>query len=185
MLKFRKIPPKYLFLSLLVGVFIISILELTGVTHIFHDKKSTDNLGTASSETKGEPQDMTSNDSSSNQTSVNSNNKNSAGELSSNAPLLVPSGTFASNHRPSLSKDDVQSSSCTTTPGATCQIIFNKDGTTKSLTAQTTDNGGSTYWNWKPQDIGLSEGTWQIQAIARLNGQSQTTTDAISLEVSP
>ena len=54
----------------------------------------------------------------------------------------------------------------------------------KSLPAQTTDAGGATYWNWKLQDYGLTAGTWKITAIAKLNGQTQTATDATNLEIS-
>lgn len=100
--------------------------------------------------------------------------------------LIAPSGNFVSNHHPNLSGSpapNVISSVCTTTPGASCRIIFTKDTVVKSLPAQTTDRGGSTYWSWKLQDVGLSAGTWKVEATSSLAGQSQSTADALNLEV--
>lgn len=98
-----------------------------------------------------------------------------------NATLVAPSGNFVSSHHVSLG--DTLASDCTTTTGATCQISFTKDGVTNSLDTRTTDKGGSAYWAWKPQDIGLSAGTWKIKATATLNGKSLSTDDALNLEV--
>jgi hypothetical protein len=57
---------------------------------------------------------------------------------------------------------------------------------TKSLGSKTTDGDGAAYWtSWKLQDVGLSEGSWSITATATLNGQSKSTTDSLSLQVSP
>ncbi|SRR6266702_1936872 len=106
---------------------------------------------------------------------------------STSATLIVPSGNFVSNHHPNLSSSpapNILNSVCATTPGASCVISFTKDGTTRSLPAQTTDRGGSTYWNgWSLQSIGLTSGSWQIQATATLNGKSLHTTDALALVV--
>ena len=50
--------------------------------------------------------------------------------------------------------------------------------------AQTADPNGFVSWNsWKLQDIGLSAGSWKIQAIASLNGQTKTASDALDLVV--
>ena len=99
-----------------------------------------------------------------------------------------PTGTFVSNHRPSLSGTTTPSkeqSACTTVPGATCYIKFTKDGVVKTLPVQTADNNGSVIWNWDVAQAGFDTGSWQITAIASLNGQSKSATDSLALEVKP
>ena len=99
-----------------------------------------------------------------------------------NVTLDPPSGDFVSSHTISLSAPE--QSVCNTTPGATCTITFAQGSTSKSLAVENTDRGGSAYWNgWTPKSIGLTPGSWTIQATATLNGQSKTGTDARNLEV--
>lgn len=128
--------------------------------------------------------------SSSNGQSGSQNNNGSAKNDGTpvSGPLLVPSGTFVSNHHVNLSNNPAGSgyitSTCTTTPGATCQITFTKDGVTKSLPAETTDAGGSAYWNnWQPGDYGLTTGSWTVTAVAKSGDQTKTATDALTLEI--
>lgn len=115
--------------------------------------------------------------------------KTSPGSTGSSATLKEPSGTFVSNHKPNLDGSPAPntiSSVCITTPGAICNITFEKNGVTKSLGAKTTDGDGAAYWtSWKLQDVGLSEGSWSITATASLNGQSKNTSDSLSFVVSP
>lgn len=99
--------------------------------------------------------------------------------------LPAPSGTFISAHHVTLSSAPLLNSTCNTVVGATCEIQFSKDGVTKSLTAKASDKDGTVSWDWKLQDIGLTQGTWQIEAIATLNGQIQTAQDTLNLEVQP
>jgi hypothetical protein len=121
--------------------------------------------------------------------SQTSDDKNEASnQPNANATLIAPTGTFVSNHRPNLSGSPApneEQSTCNTTPGATCQISFTYNGVTKSLPEQTADSGGATYWTWSLQEIGLTEGSWQIQATARLNGKTLTGSDALKLDVQP
>ena len=176
----RKIPKKRLLIGgLLLLIVIIAGLELTGVTHIFH-KKPVPAVSGSSFNTKGEPNSSKKNTSGSGDTSSKS------GSGGSPAMLIAPSGSFVSNHHPNLGGSpapNTMSSVCNTTPGASCKISFTKDGVTKSLDAQTADANGATYWNWKLQDIGLTEGTWKIQASATLSGQTKTASDAMDLVV--
>lgn len=72
---------------------------------------------------------------------------------------------------------------CTTTPGASCKVVFTKGSITKLLNSQITDRGGSTYWNWNINDLGLDAGTWHITATATLNGYTKSTNDALDLVV--
>lgn len=186
MAKFRKFNRWFLYLAipLILGIVLI-ILELTNVTHFFHTQKTPVTSGSGSAATKGEPESppSTSNNPSMPTTQPGDNKSNTSGNQTTT--LAAPIGTYASNHQPSLSANQIETSTCTTTPGATCQIIFTNGSTTKSLAAQTTDRGGSTYWNWRPKDLGLTTGTWRIQATASLHGQTQTSSDAINLEVTP
>ena len=141
----------------------------------------------ANQSTKGEP-------ASSSSTGAKTIGDNSSGEPgdqksdnggSSTLTLLDPTGNFVSNHHPGENgSPTTETSVCTTTPGASCKVSFTKDDVTKSLDAQTTDRGGSAYWsNWKPADLGLTSGSWQVQAIATLNGQTKTADDATALVV--
>ncbi|MEK7594274.1 MAG: hypothetical protein AAB436_01385 [Patescibacteria group bacterium] len=106
---------------------------------------------------------------------------------SSDATLLMPSGTFVSNHHPSLSSSETaqEQSVCNTTVGATCEIRFTRGSETKKLEAKTTDSNGSVYWSWEVGTAGLGTGSWQITAYATLNGKTLSSSDSINLEVSP
>ena len=138
----------------------------------------------------------------SNSGAVNQQPSSSSGPASSNSDknpasvatpsgtdLAAPYGTFVSDHHPSLSgannTPSSELSTCTTTPGASCYITFAKDGVTKKLASQTTDGSGSTSWHWDVSQAGLSEGTWEVTAVASLGGQTKTTIDTFKLEVQP
>ena len=149
-----------------------------------HKPVSSPTSKTSDTSTKGESSDNTSGQSG----DQNSNGSTKNDGTSASGPLLIPSGTFVSSHHISLSNNPSGSgyvtSTCTTTPGATCQITFTKDGVVKSLPAETTDAGGSAYWNnWQPGDYGLSSGSWTITAVAKSGDQTKTATDALTLEV--
>lgn len=147
---------------------------------------------TAGQNTKGEPTKPTANNTAQKDTSTPVPSTPTSPQTSKDSPsvstaiLSAPSGDFVSNHHPNLSGSPAPnriSSVCTTTPGASCTISFTKNGVTKSLPAQTTDAGGSTYWDWKLQDIDLSVGNWQVVATATLNSQTKTVNDPLLLEV--
>lgn len=108
--------------------------------------------------------------------------------LSPDITPSIPTGTFVSNHRPNLSGQpapNVESSTCTTTPGATCKISFTKDSITKSLPIKTTDSNGNIVWDWTLQDIGLTAGEWEIEAVAINGDQTTTASDSILLNIQP
>lgn len=181
----RPLYRRLLFMGVPVLAIIVLVigLELANVTHFFHREKMGLPQTTANSETKGEPSRGSAYNNA-NQGSQTSSDKKSSSE----STFTAPSGNFVSNHRPNLSGSPApnqMSSTCNTTPGATCQISFSKDGVTKSLPAQTTDKGGSTYWSWKLQDLGLTAGTWKIEAKAMLNNQVRTAIDALTLDIAP
>ena len=102
---------------------------------------------------------------------------------SSSEPPKTPYGNFVSNHNPKL--NDAESSTCTTSPGAKCKIVFTKGGVTKTLEEKTADSDGAIYWTWTPKQLGLSEGSWQITVTATMNGKTASTTDPKNLVVKP
>lgn len=169
-------------LVLLVAVVIV-ILELTNVTHFFH--KAPVPPHTASEYTKGEPLTNATN----NQTSTGSNSTSSSSKSAASphdTTLVQPTGDFVSSHHASLSSSSggQESSTCNTTPGASCVIKFSQGSVTKSLPAKTADSGGAAYWTWTPSDVGLTTGSWKVTAVAILGSQQSTATDALTLEVS-
>ncbi len=95
----------------------------------------------------------------------------------------TPYGSFVSSH--SAGFNDSEASICTTSVGAKCQIVFSKDGVNKTLAEKTTDNDGVAYWSWKPQDLGLTAGSWQITATASQNGKTVSANDTRNLVIQP
>jgi hypothetical protein len=59
------------------------------------------------------------------------------------------------------------------------------DSVIKTLPTQTADANGTVIWDWDVKQAGFDTGTWQITAVATLNGQTKTTNDPIKLEVQP
>lgn len=164
----------WLLSGLAVLVLVIVLLEWTNATHFFHHK----NPGpTASSYTKGES-------GTDSQTSSGANQNGSDKTSGNIAELLKPSGQFVSNHKPGQNNSPMSEQSvCNTTPGALCEIRFEKGSVIKSLPARTTDAGGAAYWSWAPSDVGLTAGKWTVSAVATLNGKSLSSTDSLALEV--
>lgn len=160
------------------------LLELTNTTYLFHKQKTVSVvIPTTSTSTKA-PADSTT----STQPPQTTSAKTPAVNSSSNLPLVAPYGSFVSNHSPSLSGNSVPSSeqsSCYTTPGATCYIVFTKDSITNRLPDQVANSYGIAYWSWDIKQAGMTQGSWQIQAIATLNGQTKSTLDTINLDVQP
>jgi len=174
-------------------VILVAVLELTNTTHFFHaaplknyETQANKPNRTINSGTKGEDasQNTKKNDNTANQTApLPEDSKQNTTTPGITGELVTPTNsTFVSNHRPQNNSELLQSV-CNTSAGATCQMIFTNNGTTKSLPAQMTDRGGATYWTWSPSQIGLTAGTWTIQATATAGSQSQSETDTISLEV--
>jgi hypothetical protein len=171
---------------------ILAILILTGllVWHA-HSSRTSKVAKTASPYTKGQPAATPSVASPASPTDQNSPNASQQSDQKSgtgaanNLPLITPSGNFVSNHTPGQNgSPNSEVSVCNTTPGALCKIVFTKDGVIKSLPEKAADSGGTVYWNnWLPKDYGLTAGSWQIQAVASLNGQTKTASDSMDLVV--
>ncbi|HEV7454723.1 MAG TPA: hypothetical protein VGO07_05690 [Candidatus Saccharimonadales bacterium] len=170
----------------LAGLFVI--LEKTNTINLVH--KRVPPAQTATQDTKGEPQQPAANQSGASTTPANQNNpgddKSTAAQPAASTPPKDPTGDFVSNYQPTLTAPrNLIESVCTTTPGAQCRISFTKDNTTKQLDPMTADKGGSAYWTWKLQDVGLTTGSWKITATATLNGKTVTANSPLRLEVKP
>jgi len=185
--KRKRIPKKTLVIGLAVvalAVAAVAVLELTHTIDLFPTK-------TPPPPTPQVIPGETNTDKGSGNTQDKGSDKGTgsgSGDTTSTTPPLTPSGNFVSNHKPNLGGTPApnnEQSSCTTTPGASCDITFTKDGVTKSLGAKTTDGNGSAFWSWTLQSVGLTEGTWEIKAVATLNGQTTSANDALSLAVAP
>lgn len=174
--------------ALLVLAAVVAALELTNTTHWFHAKPA----GVAgNSYTKGEgnPEPVKANSQTSAKPATTGTTSDNATQnnTKSDAPpvsgkLQAPQGTFANVYE--ADANDEMGSTCNTTPGATCQILFTKDGVTKSLSKENTDKGGAVFWSWTPKKIGLTPGTWHITAKATLGAQVKTTSnDPLTLEI--
>ena len=176
--------------AIIIALLIIAvILQLTGLVHFVSTPAKKVNTGmsqTAGENTKGvSPQSSQGTQNGNGSSGTNSKN-GSSGET----VLVTPTGNFVSDHHPNLSGSPAPNtveSVCNTTPGATCQITFTNtnSGVVKSLPSKATDANGASYWNWKLQDIGLTQGTWKIDATATLDSQSKNASDAMNLEVGP
>ncbi len=131
-------------------------------------------------------QNYTNSTTNNNKSSKSSAAGSSTGEpTQSNTSVKTPYGTFVSNHYPGKNGAPLNIDSvCITTPGASCTIKFTRSGISKSLSSQKVNSDGYAYWNqWKPSDIGLTSGSWKIEAIATLNGKTASAQDSIALEV--
>ena len=111
----------------------------------------------------------------------------SSSPLSPTVQPETPSGQFVSYHNPNLSGSpgpNTETSTCNTTPGATCQIFFTKNGVTKSLPAEKADASGTAFWdNWTLQSIDLTAGTWHISAVASNGSKTAMADDQIPFVV--
>jgi hypothetical protein len=102
--------------------------------------------------------------------------------------LKAPTGTFVSNHKPSLSgslSPSSEQSVCNTMPGASCYIQFTQGSVVKKLAAQVADGNGNVFWSWDVNEANLTEGKWQIVAVATLDGRTMSSSDSLALEVMP
>lgn len=166
-----------------------SVLLLIAAGSVFawkkHDSKSTPDSETKSEQTTTESPTQPNVNVTKTTGEPEKSSENPANTTNSASALTNPSGGFVSNHKPSLSSPANQMNSvCKTSVGATCEIRFTKDGVTKVLGPNQVGSDGAVNWDWKLQDIGLSVGSWQVEAVATANGKTSTTKDPIVMEIS-
>ena len=183
--------------SLLVVCIIIVVftaLELTNTTHFFHHQQAVSGTIPSSNpkaqtptENQSKPVSQSPKNNNAAQTTTTSVSSNKS-QAPINGSLITPYGTFVSNHHPNLDGSPAPSqeqSTCQTSPGASCYITFSNNGVVKTLAAQNTGNDGVAIWNWDISKAGLTEGAWEINVIASLNGATKTANDSMQLEVGP
>lgn len=107
-----------------------------------------------------------------------------AAPTNNNLSLVAPSGSFVSNHYPGQNgSSNAETSTCNTTPGASCYIKFVNGGLTRTLETKTADSNGSVIWSWNLNDAGFTSGSWQITAIASSGSQTKSVNDSQALVV--
>lgn len=87
--------------------------------------------------------------------------------------LPTPTGQILSSATTSLSSGAMLESTCQTVSGATCDLkLTSPDGTIKYVGAKPVDSSGQVLFDWSAKQIGLSTGTWKVQAITQKDGQT-------------
>jgi hypothetical protein len=185
--KRRLFKPPFIYFEILILLVLAFLITYKATNHFGNDKPVS-----ASAYTKGNIDVKGSSNSSNNGNNTSTpvpastdNNK----VPSTSVTLTAPTGDFISDHSPNLSGSpapNTEASTCSTTPGAYCTIEFTNTstGAVKSLSQETTDEGGSAYWNWTLQSVGLTTGTWQVKAVATLGTETQSASDAMNMVVS-
>jgi hypothetical protein len=176
------------FIILSAAILILAILELTNTTHILHKQKVPAIIpaSNALKKSSGGNSSITGSPSPTTPSSSTGDKTPTSGGNLSNLPLIAPYGTFVSNHHPDDSTGLGETSSCNTTPGASCYIKFTNinSGETTRLPSQTANSDGSAGWNWDvSKDAHLSSGNWRVTAVATLSGQTKSTDDPNSLVI--
>ncbi|HSX53107.1 MAG TPA: hypothetical protein VLF90_01930 [Patescibacteria group bacterium] len=108
------------------------------------------------------------------------------GNTTPTTDVIAPSGSFVSNHHPTLSAPgNTMNSICRTNAGITCQINFTMGSEVKTLGPDTVGSDGTISWEWDLQKIGLTAGSWHVQAVAKSGSNTAATDDPLTLEISP
>lgn len=176
----------------IVAIAAVGTLEALDVTHLVHSKKQQDvavgkvaspvtkGVKGGTSDKAGNKQDV-SDGSPATAPSSSTTQPGADKQAASSGPVLAPTGTFANVYKNVGTNDNMQST-CNTSAGAYCEIIFTSGGTTKQLPKKLVDDSGAAFWSWTPSSIGLSKGNWHITARAS-SGTDSKVTDNGSLEL--
>lgn len=180
--------------AVLVIVLLVAAVGFLHIQSVRKDQKSSGKISSVEGDNKQDQASTSSSGSNDKKDGQNSSanstdqpdNQKSTPTAGVSALLIKPSGQFVSNHRPgneglSTSEESV----CNTTSGAYCNIIFTRNGVTKDLGAKKTDANGTAYWSWDIKGSTLGPGSWQVKAVATLNGKTETSVDVMALEVQP
>lgn len=170
-----------------VFVILIAISTIFGIVSkqtskkIYIPKKHTINI---QSPAKNSTQSSNQQQNISNNSIQNHNSSNNTAQANNSVQLIQPYGALVSNHQPGQNGSNLnEESECITTPGAYCIIKFTDGNIVKSLPQKQTNSYGIAYWYWNVGNLGLTNGNWQITAIASMSSQSISTTDKLRLEV--
>lgn len=188
---------------LLTIAVVVAIFAITGAGYYYWRQKQasdrqeqygskttnpTENVPKPSSSTQKNDSSSSSGTSTGSVTSTKDGAQPSASPVDGSVTPSSPVGTFVSNHRPNLDGSPAPNtinSTCRTTAGVICFIEFSNGNVTRSLPEKQTDGNGNVSWDWRLQDINLSEGTWTIKAIAKNGTKTASSKDPVNLEVGP
>jgi len=115
--------------------------------------------------------------------STNSSETNTTPPVDASVTPATPAGVFVSNHHRNLSGANSITSTCSTTPGASCTIRFTQGAVTKSLPSQIAGADGNMSWTWTLQEVGLTTGEWSVTAVATNGTKTSSADDALKLVV--
>ncbi len=185
--RFRRLNKKYVLVALAAGLVILALAiymsrpsRKTASTIPSSAAPST----TVSKDAQPSPQSSTSTPTTSSSSSSTAKSSINSAPANSNLTLIDPWGDFVSNHKPGQNgSPTTETSACNTTPGATCYIKFTSGDKTRTLDSKTADSNGTVTWRWDTSDAGFSSGSWQISALASLNGQTRTVSDTRELVI--
>jgi hypothetical protein len=183
----KKMPWVKIAIVLAILITVLAILELTNTTHILHKKKvpaiipstSSNSNSPAPASGRTPKTDNSSPDSTQPPSSKNTLPSGSGNNLA----LVAPYGDFVSNHHPGGGNPTQEVSICNTTPGANCyiKITSSSSGQVTKLSTELVGSDGSARWDWDANT--LTSGSWQVSAVASLNGQVKTSIDTALLEI--
>ena len=172
-----------------IGILILAIFVITKrhtTSYIKAVGQTNNGSSSTSLQSKINPKTNTATSTSSSNNSSGTSSTSSSASPSS-ATLTTPTGSFVSNHSPSLSNSrlDTEQSICNTTPGASCNVVFTNtsDNSTVSLGSKLANANGVVNWTWTLQSVGLTQGSWNIKAVASLNQQTKSASDPLLLNV--
>ena len=165
---------------------LVSLIIIAAIGFWIHERPSNKKIATIPSSTSlGSPANIPSSSQSGNSaTSSPPANSTAQTPTTSQATLIAPWGNFVSNHHPGEDGSPTsETSTCNTTPGATCYIRFTNGSQIRKLGAKIAGGNGAVIWNWDVKSAGFSSGSWQITAIATLNGKVKSAADSLQLVI--
>lgn len=108
-----------------------------------------------------------------------SSNESSAGTASASSTLPAPTGQIVNVDQISLSADIKSSTSpalistCQTIVGASCTLKIS-GAQTYTIQPTSSDGNGQFSFEWNAKTVGLTPGSWNVQAIASKGGQTSS-----------
>ncbi len=101
---------------------------------------------------------------------LNSNKKDS-NLNSTNTPIQPPAGQLLNVQTVSLSRGPSLESICQTIANGLCNIRLTQGSVVKYLNSQDTGASGLAIFNWSANEIGLSLGQWEVEAVVTQNSK--------------
>ena len=147
---------------------------------------NTQTIDIQDAESSNEAQQNTAANSATDSNDQQNSNDNSEPVKQSASSSATPNATptiytgYGNNEAKPLPKDQTTSTTCTTDPNITCQLVFTNvtNGQVIEFDAKTTDAQGVAVWSWTGGKE-VSSGSWQVQATA---GDKKSTTQTVYVQ---